>query len=150
MFPPLWKAERKKEWARETERVRGGDKKREQVRMSQPDRKRNRNKENESTSQTYYYPIPAASKATLSVLIVQWWWGVLIHSGSTSWPPPSCYLWWEGTTFLPTASPLLTLSHITPYQSALTKLSLPIGKSKGAPCCPVVFQTSPFFVAFSP
>lgn len=53
--------------------------------MSETDRKRNRNKkQNESTSQTYYYPIPAASKATQSVLIAQWCWGVLIHSGSTS------------------------------------------------------------------
>lgn len=88
MFPPLRKAEGKKEWARETERERTRRQKREQVRMSQTDRKRNRNIENESTSQTYYYPFCAARKATLSALIVQWCWGgpnpLQVHFMTTS------------------------------------------------------------------
>lgn len=68
--PFTLKAERKNEWARDRE---WETKKWEQGGMSETDKKRNRNKEqNESTSQTYYYPIHAASKATQIVLIAQW------------------------------------------------------------------------------
>lgn len=86
----------------------GGAKKREQVRMSQTDRKKEiENKKNESWSKTCYYPPttspPPPARPPPSVLIVQRRWGVLIHRGSTLWPPPSCYLQWGGTTVLPIA-----------------------------------------------
>lgn len=97
--------DREREWGRET-------KNESKLRMSQADRKGNRNTKNESTSQTYYYPHLCRQQGhpeRAYCAVVQG--GVLIHSGSTSWPPPSCYLWWEGTMFLPTAAHLLTLSH---------------------------------------
>lgn len=122
---------REKERVSERDREREGERQKwEQVRMSQTGQKRNRNKENKSTSQTYYYLFSAASKATLIVLIVQWSWEVLIHSGSTSWPPPS-YLWWDGTNFLSLASPLLTLNQTAPHQSPL---SLSVDKNRHAHC----------------
>lgn len=123
---------REKERVSERDRESEGERqKREQVKMSQTDRKRNTSKENESTSQTYYYPIPAASKATLSVLIVQWCWGILgIQSGSTSWPVHLVICDGKGQHFSPLPHPLLTVSHIASYQSSLTKLSLSICKRK--------------------
>lgn len=98
MFPPLWKAERKKE--REGEKSGGEtDRKRTIGRGSQRDRdRRGRNKENESSSQSITPSLLPTSPPWMCL-------GVLIHSGATSWPPPSCYLWWEGTVSLPAASP---------------------------------------------
>lgn len=108
MFPPLWTAERKKEWARATERVRGRDKKKIKIKREQEERqaKRNRNKENKITSQMCYYPIPAVSAACLLYSVAG---GVLIHSRFTLCTPPSCYLWLKGTMSVPAVSPLLLL-----------------------------------------
>lgn len=94
--------------------------------------------ENEITHLKHTVLLPHPIKATQSVLIVYWCWRVLSHSGFTSQPLLSCSLWFEGTTFLLTAWPLLTLSLIATYQSAQIKLSLSNSKSKGSPCCFVV------------